>query len=238
MRPRKAQVPMVRFEGGTFTQGRKEGHKYESPPKKGVKVEGFLLDAVEVSRGRYAAYLARAGAAVRSPWGKSRTPPAGTADLPVTGVTWKEATAFCAAGSKRLPTETEWEYAARGPSHDKLYPWGDRFDPERVVSSVRKPGKLQPVRSGQPTGGVYHLVGNAWEWVSTRYEPYPGSRAGRAFGTQYVIRGGGADTRKPERLTATYRVFNYGHRNPRTKKLATYKYLGFRCARDLQQGEE
>jgi formylglycine-generating enzyme required for sulfatase activity len=81
-------------------------------------------------------------------------------------------------------------------------------------------------------------VGNAWEWVSTRYQPYPGSRAGRAYGTQYVIRGGGADTRKPERLTATWRVFNYGHRNPKTKKLAVYRYLGFRCARGPRETDE
>jgi len=226
-----AQPAMVRFAAGTFTQGRKGGHKYESPPKKGVKVAAFWLDATEVSRRRYTAYLARQGSAARSPWGESRTPPPGTEDLPVTDVTWKEAGAFCADQGKRLPTEAEWEYAARGPTHDKLYPWGDRFDPNRVVSSVAKPTKLQPVRSGVPVGGVYHLVGNAWEWVSTRYQPYPGSRAGRAYGTQYVIRGGGADTRKPQRLTATWRVFNYGHRNPKTKKLAVYRYLGFRCAR-------
>jgi len=146
-------------------------------------------------------------------------------------VTWKEADAYCKALGKGLPTEKQWEYAARGPGHKTLYPWGDKFDASRVVSSVAKPSPLQPVRSGAAIGGLYHLSGNAWEWVADQYKPYPRSKAQEAVGTQFVIRGGGAESRKPKELTATWREFNYAHQNPKTKKLAVYEYLGFRCAR-------
>ncbi len=237
-RPRERPRPrwrktMVLFKAGTFTQGRTGGTKYETPPIKNVKVGGFYLDSTEVSRADYAAYLAGAGKGARSPWGTARVPPKGTGTLPVTNVTWQEAGAYCKALHKRLPTEAEWEYAARGPSHDQLYPWGNTFDPKKVVSSTARPSELQPVHSGQAYGGLYHMIGNAWEWVSTRYKPYPGSKAVAAFGIQYVIRGGGAGSRKVKELNATYRVFNYGHRNPKTKKLAVYKFLGFRCARGV-----
>ena len=231
--PRPETPPgMVLVRGGSFTQGRASGHKYETPEVKDVKVDDFYLDETEVSREAYAAYLSGAGKEARSPFKEARTPPEGTGALPVTEITWEEADAYCKAVGKRLPAEAEWEYAARGESHDKLYPWGDTFDAAKVVSSVKSPAKLQPVRSGQAHGGFYHLLGNVWEWVSTQAKPYPGNKDFRGvFGTQYVIRGGGGDSKGPHELTATYRLFNYGHLNPRTKKLATYEWLGFRCAR-------
>jgi serine/threonine protein kinase/formylglycine-generating enzyme required for sulfatase activity len=223
---------MVLVKGGTFTMGRAGGNNKAGPPQKGVKVDDFYLDAAEVSNADYARYLA--GAGVRSPWGKARVPKKSTEQLPVTLVTWKEAKAYCESLGKRLPTEKEWEYAARGPEHS-LYPWGDKFDASRVVSSVLKPSKLKPVRSGVAIGGFFHLSGNAWEWVADQYKLYPGSKAEKeASGTQFVIRGGGAESRKPQELTATWREHNFAHTNPKTKKLAVYKYLGFRCARSVK----
>jgi len=222
---------MVLVKGGTFTMGRAGGNKKEGPPQKGVKVDDFYLDATEVSNADYARYLAGAGKTARSPWGEARVPKKTTEQLPVTGVTWKEAQAYCKALGKGLPTEKQWEYAARGPQHKTLYPWGDKFDAKRVVSSVAKPTLLQPVRSGAALGGLFHLSGNAWEWVADQYKPYPGSKAPKAFGTQYVIRGGGAESKKAVELTATWREFNYAHKNPKSKKLAVYRFLGFRCAR-------
>ncbi|MFH2005939.1 MAG: SUMF1/EgtB/PvdO family nonheme iron enzyme, partial [bacterium] len=224
---------MILVKGGKFTMGREDGSKTEAPPQKGIEVGDFYLDPTEVSRAQYARYLAGPGRKARSPWA-TRTPPPPT-DLPVTSITWTEAGAYCRALGKRLPSEPEWEYAARGAEHRHLYPWGDKFDAEKVVSSVTKPSELQPVRSGSAVGGFYHLVGNAWEWVADRYKPYKGSKAGKAFGTQYVIRGGGAETKKANQLTATYRVFNYGHENPKSKKLAVYRFLGFRCAHDAKK---
>jgi len=225
---------MVLVKGGTFTMGRTGGDKKEGPPQKGVKVADFHLDVAEVSRADYARYLAGPGKAARSPWGAARTPPKLTGKLPVTAVTWKEARAYCAALGKRLPAEKEWEYAAHGSSHRTLYPWGDKFDASRVVSSVLRPSELQAVRSGEAIGGFYHLSGNAWEWVADQYKPYPGSKAHKAVGRQFVIRGGGAESRKPRELTATWREFNFAHQNPKSKKLAVYRYLGFRCARSVK----
>ena len=225
---------MVLVKGGTFTMGRAGGNKKEGPPQKGVKVDDFYLDAAEVRSADYGRYLAGPGKAVRSPWGKARMPKKLGGSLPVTGVTWREADAYCKALGKRLPAEKEWEYAARGTQHKTLYPWGDEFDARRVVSSVLKPTELKPVRSGAAIGGFYHLSGNAWEWVADQYKPYPGSKAATAYGKQYVIRGGGAESKKSRELTATWREFNYAHQNPKSKRLAVYQYLGFRCARSVK----
>jgi serine/threonine protein kinase/formylglycine-generating enzyme required for sulfatase activity len=222
---------MVLVKGGAFTMGRAGGNKKEGPPQKGVKVDDFYLDATEVSNADYVRYLAGVGKEARSPWGEARVVKKATENLPVTGMTWKEADAYCKALGKGLPTEKQWEYAARGSGHKTLYPWGDKFDATRVVCSVAKPTPLQPVRSGASIGGLFHLSGNAWEWVADQYEPYPGSKAHKAVGTQFVIRGGGAESRKPKELTATWREFNYAHKNPKSKKLSVYRYLGFRCAR-------
>ncbi|MDY0001660.1 MAG: bifunctional serine/threonine-protein kinase/formylglycine-generating enzyme family protein [Polyangia bacterium] len=232
--PRPAAAPegMVLVKGGSFTQGRAKGHKYEIPEIRGVTVEDFYLDETEVTRDAYAAYLAKEGKDLRSPFKERRSPPPGTGELPVTDITWEESAAFCKARGARLPTEAEWEYAARGESHDKLHPWGDTFDPAKAVCSVKAPAKLQPARSGEAHGGFYHLIGNVWEWVSTEAKPYPGNTEFKGVvGTQYVIRGGGGDSKEPRELTATFRLFNYGQTNPKTKKLATYEWLGFRCAR-------
>jgi formylglycine-generating enzyme required for sulfatase activity len=231
VKPKRSTKGMVLIKGGTFTMGRAGASKYEGPPVAGVKVADFYLDEVEVSVTRYAKYLRSAkGKGVRVPW-TGDAPPKELLKLPVTLVTWQEAKAYCEAKGKRLPREAEWEYAARGPKHDQLFPWGEKFDPAKVVCSVAKATELQPVRSGTPIEGLYHLIGNAWEWVADEARPYPGANW-KPLGTQYVIRGGGAESKADKELTATYRLKNFGHENPKTKKLAIYKYLGFRCAMD------
>ena len=123
-------------------------------------------------------------------------------DYPVTAVTWYGAKAYCEAIGRRLPTEAEWERAARGPN-DTIFPWGNTWDPTKA--STRRPASgepsLLPVNSfpeGQSAFGVLNMAGNVAEWTSDWYDPrfYGRSEAtiadptGPATGTEKVVRGG------------------------------------------------
>jgi formylglycine-generating enzyme required for sulfatase activity len=102
--------------------------------------------------------------------------PEGQARHPVHGVSWFEAMAFAEWKNLRLPTEAEWEFAARG-TDGRLYPWGPEFDPARCTTRERKLEDTVPVDSlpeGKSPFGVLHLAGNVAEWTADLYRPYPG----------------------------------------------------------------
>ena len=118
-------------------------------------------------------------------------------DLPVVQVSWDDARQFCAWEGKRLPTEEEWEKAARGPQGLE-FPWGNEWDKNRLNLGDHPdwPSSVAPV-GAYPTGksyyGVMDMAGNAMEWTADNYLPYPGSDyTSEQFGTQHkVVRGGG-----------------------------------------------
>jgi len=155
-------------------------------------------------------------------------PPAGKEQHPVSGVSWFEASAFCAFRKLRLPTEEEWEFAARG-AEGRLYPWGNEFDASRCAHGGRPSPDTVPVESlseGASPQGVLHLAGNVAEWVEDRFQPYPGAGApGYSVGVlDRVVRG---DFYKgtPESLRATVRTPH----GPEKR----FPGLGFRCAGDF-----
>jgi formylglycine-generating enzyme required for sulfatase activity len=158
---------------------------------------------------------------------------------PVALVRWEDAAAYCSWLSAitgkpaRLPTEAEWERAARGGHDGQRYPWGDDIDHARA-NYLRDPldrgrGGTTPVRRYPPNGfGLYDTIGNVWEWVLDWYQRdvyWQGPRRnprGPANGTMRVVRGGGWLTSDPRMLTCSYR-----HKVPPD----TYSYsIGFRIA--------
>ncbi len=164
-------VRMRLVPGGPFQMGNgRDEHTVELPP--------FYIDQYEVTNRLYADCV-RDGACQRPQRVNSATHPryyeaADFADSPVVWVNWAMASAYCQWRGARLPTEAEWEKAARG-KEGRMYPWGARID-RRLANYGLLEGDLRPVGSyadGQSAYGVYDLAGNAWEWVSSLNRPYP-----------------------------------------------------------------
>jgi formylglycine-generating enzyme required for sulfatase activity len=155
-------------------------------------------------------------------------------DFPLVNVTWEEMRDFCAWSGGRLPTEAEWEYAARAGG-SAVYPWGDRFDPNQAnglgVAGADSWKETAPVGSFPPNGyGLFDMTGNVWEWVADWYwrryyalspdlDPIWSKE-----GTERVMRGGSWDSTPPG-LRASFRF--------RRSPTGRYNlYIGGRCARD------
>ncbi len=169
---------------------RKERYYEDETPMRRVFLEGYYIDTYEVTNAQYKKYLDETGYTPPPTW-ENGTFPDGEADHPVTYVTWYEAHAYCKWAGKRLPTEAEWEKAARGPDGN-IYPWGNEYDEKKANLNT---GEVKPVGS-YPTDrspyGVYDMAGNVMEWVEDWYEPYPGNTSkNKDFGRKYkVLRGG------------------------------------------------
>ncbi|MDP1768523.1 MAG: SUMF1/EgtB/PvdO family nonheme iron enzyme [Nitrospirota bacterium] len=210
-----------------------------------VFLDSYLMDTYEVSNKDYGEFVKTKGHPAPAYWDDPRLNKPGQ---PVVGVNWDDAKSFCAYRGKRLPTEAEWEKAARGPKAS-LYPWGNDFDPAKVNYGKNHDATM-PVDS-YPEGvsyyGVYNLAGNVFEWVSDWYDPRYYDRletmvnpAGPAkavwiggtgtyvdrltVGEKRVIRGGSWIA--PEgTVRATHRFWNHPLNN-------SYGVgLGFRCAK-------
>jgi serine/threonine-protein kinase len=215
-RPDRVLVP-----AGPSKQGSTKGEEDERPERT-VVVKAFTIDRTEVTRARYAACVA---ARKCKPIPKAAGAPEAGPDpeLPVTGVAWADAQAYCRFAGGRLPSEVEWEKAARGID-GREYPWGDELDCSRAnwgnfdgegPCAGKNPGR--PVRVGSyPTGasvyGALDLGGNVWEWVADKYEDEPSRR---------VVRGGSCCSYFVGPRAANRNAWAAEHRDAD---------LGFRCA--------
>ena len=163
---------MVLVPAGEFTMGSDEGDDDEQPVHR-VVLDSFYLDTFEVTNGRFAKFVA----AIQSepPWGfADQETPVVHAERPVRWVNWLEATGYCLWAGKRLPTEAEWEKAARG-TDGRVYPWGN--DPPTAAHAVfgLKEGAetVSPIgnrHQGRSPYGVHDLAGNLYEWVTDWYD--------------------------------------------------------------------
>jgi formylglycine-generating enzyme required for sulfatase activity len=200
-------------------------------PAHSVTVGNFWIDKTEVTNSEYAEFIAATKYAAPSYWSDGK-PPAGQDRFPVTYVSVADAKAFADWRSKRdgmkyrLPTEEEWEYVARNGQEGTLYPWGnDWVDGSANVGAV----SLEAVGSrqaGASRQGVLDLIGNAWEWTSTRATPYPGNSRYQVAPGQVIIRGGAYPdkARGPDAITATRRSWL----SPTDKQAM----IGFRLVRE------
>jgi formylglycine-generating enzyme required for sulfatase activity len=225
---------MVRLPGGTFKMSSRGDL---------VKVSPFLLDVTEVTVAAYGACVQSGKCAAtgldRSEWGSTDSCTWGKADranYPINCVDWSQAAAYCAAVGTRLPSEEEWEWAARGAELGTTYPWGNEPPRDQLCwngGSVRRLSKglgacaVGSFGRGNSPQGVMDLAGNVWEWTSSAHDaPTRVFRDGRwsdAVSSTRIFRGGRWSDADASNVAASHRGwFEPSFRTP---------LIGFRCAR-------
>jgi serine/threonine protein kinase len=224
---------LVGIDGGTFMMGRNGGPPEETPAHSAT-VKSFRMDRTEVSNTEYAQFVAATNHPAPSHWVNNK-PVFGQEQWPVVNVSFDDAVAFAAWRSKRdavtyrLPTEEEWEYAARNGQRADLYPWGADWVAGLAVLKEATPAAVGSRPGGANQWGVTDLIGNVWEWTASKISVYPGNPVVVPSNQQdlVTIRGGcyASDPANPEvPVSACLREFVA----PSTKTTL----LGFRLVRD------
>ena len=228
---------MVLIPEGSFTMGRTR----ETPddktnmrpmilrddrPAHTVKLSAFHMDALEVTQGEYAAFVKATGHRTPYHW-KGGKVPEGKENVAIHNVDWQDASAYCRWAGKRLPTEAEWERAARGGLDGMDYPSGEKIQAsEARFNTADGPGIVGQYKPN--AFGLYDMAGNVAEWTAdwferTWYEHSPEENPiGPATGKYKIVRGG-AWSDGPRRVTVFFR--NWVRPNQTTPN------LGFRCAK-------
>ncbi|HND92703.1 MAG TPA: SUMF1/EgtB/PvdO family nonheme iron enzyme [Anaerolineales bacterium] len=171
-------ISMRLVPAGEFIMGNDDGNTEESPASK-VQVAAFYMDKYEVTNDMYAECVAagvcklpeKPGSATRSSYYNNPS----FANYPVLYVNWTMAKTYCEWRDARLPTEAEWEKAARGMDDQRAYPWGNDFNCNFANHSgcVGDTAPVNQYNSGQSPYGIYGLSGNVWEWTSSLFAFYP-----------------------------------------------------------------
>ena len=158
----------ISIPGGAFVMGAEVEDDHQPPHK--VRVAGFVMDRHEVTNAEYAEFCRDTDRDLPEFWGiKELSSGADHPKHPVVGVTWHDAQAFCQWRGMRLPTEAEWEFAARGGLEGKKWPWGDEINPEKANYSPSN--GLVEVGSYPPNAfGLVDMAGNTSEWVADWYD--------------------------------------------------------------------
>jgi formylglycine-generating enzyme required for sulfatase activity len=232
--PGHDEVELVHIPAGEFTMGSKGS--YDTLPERRVNLPAFFIDKYEVTNNRYKRFVDATGHKV--PWSQDaaaapyiwdwqqRVYPSGKGDDPVVLVSWEDATAFCGWAGKSLPTEAQWEKAARGPQ-GHAYPWGPTWAAGKAntaESGLRQTAPFGGFKEDVSPYGVHDMGGNASEWVQEWFAPYPGNPM-ISYETKEkykILRGGSWDYFHS--IATTY------HRQY-ALPLSQMTAIGFRCAR-------
>jgi serine/threonine protein kinase/formylglycine-generating enzyme required for sulfatase activity len=211
----KSTADLVEIPGGTFQMGRNDGAPQERPQHP-VTVQTFWIYRAEVTNEEYAEFVRDSNHEAPSHWLRGKPLPL-QEKWPVVNVSARDAEAFAAWRSSRdkvsyrLPTEEEWEYAARSGGLYKLYPWGDRWEKKFAVVLEADARPVGSIPEGANRWGVVDLIGNVWEWTSSKASLYPGNNAGEipAATKEWVIARGGSYLSNPDDrqipISAAYR---------------------------------
>ena len=174
------KADLIAIEGGTFQMGLDTGPPGQRPAHP-VTVQSFQMDKTEVTNTEYAEFIRDTSHAPPKNWSGTK-PPFGQELWPVVNVSIDDANAFAAWRSKRdavtyrLPTEEQWEYAARNGQRSDIYPWGNDWQAKVAVIKEATPSVVGSRPSGNNRWGVTDLIGNVWEWTSSKVSAYPGNK--------------------------------------------------------------
>ena len=222
------QMEQISVPSGAFEMGANRDDKTadaDEIPQHKVYLDSFWLDRTEITNAMY----------TRCVTAKRCTPPAHSdryskpeyANHPVLGVAWTQAQSYCMWAGRRLPTEAEWERAARG-TDGRIYPWGN-FPPEKnLLNFNQQMNDTTAVGSyldGASPYGALDMAGNVWEWAADWYDVYPGGDANASsdFGQKYRVMRGGS-------WSGTGNFVRSAYRN-RFDPANSYDVIGFRCSR-------
>ncbi len=202
-------------------------------PEHRVHLDAFYIDQYEVTNREYKKFIDRTQFDELPGHWENENFPEGKGDLPVTNVTWREALAYSLWAGKRLPTEEQWEKAARG-TDGRLFPWGNEY--QKGWANVGVDGAKAPVPGGRfpkdvSPYDVYDMAGNAMEWTLSWYQAYPGNEYPfKKFGKQFkVLRGNGFQKGGHYFLEAYRYMFYRTEANPDEY----FENVGFRCVRPV-----
>lgn len=182
---------MVLIPAGEFVLGTNDKESASANPEQKVMVPAFWIDKYEVTNAEYLDFSIKASYPSEGEnWRLFFT--AEKKDYPVVNITWNDAVAYCKWASKRLPTEQEWEKAARG-ADGRRYPWGDKWDARKTntfEAGLRVPAGVNAFEDVSPYG-VYGMLGNVQEWTADWYKAYKGNtKKDPNFGERYrTLRG-------------------------------------------------
>ena len=241
---------MVQIPAGEFAMGTDyERADAQNQPEHRVNLPAFFIDKYPVTNAQYARFVVQTKHRPPLDWEDGKIPDDKLLH-PVTMVSWYDAKAYCEANEKRLPTEAEWEKAARG-SNGNRWPWGNKMDPSRVNTyyNIGSTTQVTKYTSGVSPYGVFDLAGNVSEWTASDFKPYSGSKAPSSLfqakqvqaqtpadramkvadlvpleGVAYKVRRGGSWKSDPFATSAYHRNYSLPH--------YASDFFGFRCAKD------
>lgn len=232
-----SRAGMVLVPPGPFVMGSEEFAR--EAPQRTVDLPAFWIDRFPVTNNDYAAFVSATGHRAPVDWHAGQ-PRDGLGDHPVM-VTWTDADAYAVWAGKRLPTEAEWEKAARG-TDGRRYPWGNSWDPSRALTweTAAVTGMRSEPVTARPRGaspyGCEQMIGLLEEWTADWYDAYPGSDySSRGYGERYRVLRGGAWIFTQTHARCAYRCFELPDRPP-----VEMEVLGaptFRCALDAAPGD-
>ncbi len=237
------KIPAGEFTIGNDGRGQIEGSgDADEMPAHVVFLDAYFIDKYEVTNAQFKAFTGAMNHRTPKHWqtpdpaGKGKTHPPEKANHPVVYVDWFDANAYCHWAGKRLPSEEEWEKAARG-TDGRVFPWGNNYDPKKANTpqywlALQRDGDTMPVgrfEEGKSPYGLYDMAGNVYEWTSSWYKPYPNNTEFNAhYGVKNKILRGGS----------WYDCLSYGcglsapsYNRSRFAPEIRNKGFGFRCAK-------